>query len=325
MVDRKLFRPAIIGRLTNCYLVVDQIQPVAITVSPAGEIIDVASWNHLPPPTVGDTWPRRRLNLIDSVWWLTDLDGATSVALATDSDGQISPIFDQLPRDVQERATSRKYLNELVSKASSTVDNATWHYRTLRSQWYKVSCEVMLATSSASQNWNLGAGSIVDHEVVGASTLVSVRRANLRPLVFSSPYDLYAFSPESDNYSPLAIRKVSDIDITEHCWRRATPDAPFRDATDYFLNYSLHECAEAHRIGARNISSGIRDIDSHPVIETTFELADIPGVQFRRTDTLFNELGNKTGGLRGRLVFIAEDLANAHESLGAIQGPVFDF
>jgi hypothetical protein len=79
------------------------------------------------------------------------------------------------------------------------------------------------------------------------------------------------------------------------------------------------------RAGGRDIRLELRQIDSDPVIELSFELPDLPDVRLVRVDKPVNELGH-LAGLGSLTVLLDEDLAASDlvevllEDVGPVDG-----
>src|SRR4051794_29371423 len=69
---------------------VDRAQPVAATVSPTGEVLDVVSWSELVPPPQATAWPNRRIGVEGDGIIVQDLPDGLPVAVSVDPDGSLS-------------------------------------------------------------------------------------------------------------------------------------------------------------------------------------------------------------------------------------------
>jgi hypothetical protein len=88
------------------------------------------------------------------------------------------------------------------------------------------------------------------------------------------------------------------------------------------MDYAIGGCRAVVEHGGRDVRLELRQVDSDPVIELSFELPSVPGVRLVRIDRPVNELGH-LAGLRSLNVYIEEDLmGNMVEVLLEDVGPV---
>ncbi len=80
----------------RCIVAVDRAQPVAASVSPDGEVLDVASWAHEVAPPTEAAHPNRRIGVGDGRLVVQDLPGCRPVSLAVGADGTFAaePVTD---------------------------------------------------------------------------------------------------------------------------------------------------------------------------------------------------------------------------------------
>ncbi len=62
-----------------------------------------------------------------------------------------------------------------------------------------------------------------------------------------------------------------------------------------YLTYSVGQADHIRRLGATDVRLDLRDLDTWPVIELSFDVPDVPGVRFVQRDEPFDELGNLSG------------------------------
>jgi hypothetical protein len=167
----------------------------------------------------------------------------------------------------------------------------------------------------------IGRGSIVAFARIDRTAAICVRRGDKRPWEFEPPYELLVLSVVGSGMSePIAI---TPIDISERCWTRRTEPAELVRLVRGYMDYALGGPRVAIEHGARDVRLELRELDSDPVIELSFELPHLPDVRLVRIDKPVNELGHRAG-LGDLNILLEEDLAGSNliEVLLEDEGPV---
>lgn len=296
-------RPSLVCWIGSAYLAVDEIQPVAATISTNGELLSLVCWNHLPLPS-STAWPRRSVSSEGSTAWVRDLPDGPAVRLDLLPTGKLECSLAELS-DVPVRVGARSRYS--IDRCRVSHDPWQWLYLSPLTGlgWESRVQLTVTGQKLLNMSWNLGSGAITSHAVAGSTTAVCIRRALKRPWDFHATYDLYIIHP--DRTAPVEALRGDQIDISSLRWQIAPRVNNDRTLLRY-LPYTLSECRGAMRAGATDVQFTVRNIDAYPVIEISFLLASKGDARFRRIDEPFNELGVESGGLRDLGIFLEEDL-----------------
>ncbi|OZM83494.1 hypothetical protein [Pseudonocardia sp. MH-G8] len=294
----RYFRPALVGRQNETYLVVDEVQPFAVALSEHGNVLGEISWNHLEPPKAW-SWPPREIVVDDSSAWVRDLPDGPVVRITRSSAAE----WHATPTDPAEipDTARRKRSRFAMPRAVRVVGERRWAYtpRLDGFQW-----EASVNTDQLGEDrgsWALGPGSITCVAETEGAAAVCIRRAAKRPWDFHADHEMFLLEA-GHPHARTALRRDS-IDIRDRAW-----DAPQVDATSAvsrYLPYTLSEAQAARREGATEVSITIEEPDNRPLIKITFTL---DGRRYERVDEPIDELGRLAGGLRDLGIFLAEDL-----------------
>ncbi|MGH8930246.1 MAG: hypothetical protein ACRDZO_06320 [Egibacteraceae bacterium] len=301
-------------------MAIDKVQPVAVVVSPRGEVRCVASWARQVAPSSSSPWPNRRIAAEPGRLLIQDLPDGPVVSASVGPDGSVvaepvagsSRLLDSVvftyPRLFRAPQGDREQSVE-GWRFSSRLDGVRW------------SARVELVRGASPSTWSAGPGSIVAYAVHDGAAAICVRRAGRRPWQFNPVHDLYVLESGRSGISrPIP---VPAIDISDGCWPRTVGSAELARLLPEYLPYSIAESDAAARWGGRDVRICLDRLDSHPVITLSFGLADVPNVRFCRLDEPVNELGH-VAGLRALNVFLDEDLnGRLVDALSAVDGLVF--
>jgi hypothetical protein len=278
---------------------VDRTQPVVATVSLTGEIRDVVSWADIVPPPSAAAWPNRRIGVEGDRVVVQDLPDGKPVLVSISADGSLAATA---ARD--ELAVKWRYPRLLTAIPKSV---GSWQFISRRDD-YRLTAEVTYEGT-----WSAGRGSIVAHAVLGDVAVVAVRRADVRPWVFTPRHELVVLDGRSADLRPAPI---ASIDISDRCWpsRRADSVPLLRD----YLTHAFGDVAALRQRGGRDVHVHIAGFGENPVIEVEFSLDMAPGKRFVRRDEPFDELGNVAGLAFWNVIFDDESFDRLAE------GPVDD-
>jgi hypothetical protein len=307
MVAVRMFRPALVCPAGNFYLAVDEIQPVAVTISSAGDIVDVVSWHGLMTARSNPEEFRRDLSFRGATAWLTDQDGP-SVKLSVDTSGNVA-VREGVPDDPSASDLGHRYVAPVLVEERETAGRASWVFRTEADEnWLRYAATVRVETDGRTRVWELGRGSIAGYAVGGeGSAAVAVRRADKVPWTFRAPHELFVLARNADG-DWAGERRVAEIDITDRCWPPNVIEDPLRQVHKY-LDFSVRQCYDALEAGAHDIQLTVTNMERDPAVEITFSWRRFPGARFRNVDRLFDELGNYTGGFYARNMLLDECLS----------------
>lgn len=87
---RRTFSPCFVAALGSCYVFVDHLQPVAVSVSLDGEVIHVHSWANSVAPPAELAWPNRQLWRGSTALCVQDLPNGEIVELTADASCNLS-------------------------------------------------------------------------------------------------------------------------------------------------------------------------------------------------------------------------------------------
>lgn len=267
---------------------VDRTQPVAAMVSLTGEVRDVVSWADAIPPPSAAVWPNRRIGAEGDQVVVQDLPDGAPVVLSVGRDGSLA-----VAPARSEPAVGWRY-PRLLTAIPKSVD--AWEFRTHR-DGYRMEAEVVHGGT-----WVAGRGSIAAHAVVGDAAVVAIRRADVRPWVFTPRHELVVLDGRSAVPTPAP---VGPIDISERCWPSRRVDA-LRLLGEY-LEHTVGDVAVVRKRGGRDVRVHVAGFDDRPVIEVEFGLDAAPGTRFVRRDEPLDEFGNVAGLAFWNVIFDDED------------------
>jgi hypothetical protein len=89
-VQKRHLAPQFLAAVGPVVVAVDRVQPVAATVSPSGEVLDVVSWAELVAPPSLIAWPNRRIAIEGAGIVVQDLPDAQPVAVSVSPDGSLA-------------------------------------------------------------------------------------------------------------------------------------------------------------------------------------------------------------------------------------------
>lgn len=305
MAGPRLFRPALVCPVGHFYLAVDEIQPVAATVSLDGDVVDIVTWNDFPVPWSGPADFHRDLAFRGATAWLTDRDGP-SMKLSIDAEGNLE-VSEGAPAEPYADDIGHRYIAPVIPEVEELSGGANWLFKTNSDDWSRYAATVRVEGKGAAQAWELGRGSVASH-AVGAegSAAVAVRRADKVPTVFRAKHELYVLFRDA-NGGRSGSRRIADVDIADLCWPPRATEDPLRRVRDY-LDFSMGQCYDALRAGGHDVQLKVSDMERDPVVEITFSWDRFPGARFRIVDRPVDELGNYSSGLREENFFLDERL-----------------
>lgn len=271
MTGVRQLAPQFLPVVGSYVVAVDRAQPVAVTLSPTGEVRDAVSWAGAVPPPSAAAWPNRRIAVDGDRVVVQDLPDVRPVSVAVRRDGAlvVTPLR-------EEPDASWQYPRLLGAVPRSA---GPWEFRSYR-DGYRLRAEVVRPTT-----WSLGRGSIVTHAVLEDVAVVAVRRADVRPWVFAPQHELLVIDGE-----PVA---VAPIDISALCW--PSPRADVIPLLSEYLPFTLGQASVLRKRGGRDVRIHVAGLDSHLVVELEFGLDGEPGRRFVRRDEPLDELGNVAG------------------------------
>lgn len=291
---RRGFRPATIAPLDDGFVVVDELQPVAMFVDGRGRCSEPVSWRHLPPATEWH-WPPRSLYRDGSGVRIHERPDGPTVRLDRTPTG-LRVDTPSGSSDGPHLATQRL---AWPGRRATTTDGRTVLYETSHGSGWEA--WVTLDEGSADAVvLALGPGSVTcSAEATDGAAAACVRRAQKRPWDFHPAFDLVVVPPGE---SAAVTVRGGDIDITDLCWPRPPVDVPTVLA-DY-LPIVLADCRAAREVGADDVRFTVRELDRGPMIDIEFRRGSTPYI---RTDEPLDELGRPCG-LRAWAIFLEEDL-----------------
>jgi hypothetical protein len=263
---------------------VDRTQPVAATVSLAGEVRDVVSWAGAVSPPPAAAWPNRRIGVQGDRIVVQDLPDGQLVAVTVSPDGSLAATP---ARD--EPAVTWRYPRLLGAIPRSV---GSWEFTTQR-DGYRLTAEV-----AHGGTWSAGRGSIVAHAVLGDVAVVAIRRADVRPWVFGPLHELVLLDGRSAAPKPS---RLASIDISDRCW--SSPRADGVPLLGDYLKYTFGQVAALRERGGRDVRVHVAGFDADLVIEMEFGLDTAPAKRFVRYDEPFDEFGNVAGLAFWNIIF----------------------
>lgn len=308
---RRMLRPSLVTTVGKAFLAVDEVQPVAVLLSPSGEVLDKVSWrDEIEPVTERKGWPRRRL-----ISWGNDVtildEGCESWAhVSAESNKRLQLHPAVAISDLIAPSDSTASQTRISTNITFDRGEANWQATSqLDDLWWTSKIVIDLREDRCRRRWQFNEfGSITSGTLLddNAPTMAfCIRRAHKRPWQFRPEYSLVLTSRSADEVELLSIR---EIDITELCWRQSYDYLRTARLMSDYISYSYAEYLSAHRAGATMVDIRIRSLDSLPVIELRFMLPQLPGTVFRRLDVPFDEVGAFGSGLRDLGIFLEEDL-----------------
>lgn len=285
----RFLAPSFLVPAAPCLLAVDRVQPVAATVSADGEVLDVVSWAQEVPPPAEAVYPNRRIGIGDGRVVVQDLPAGDPVTLTIGAGGSVTKAR------AADSASLWDGLRVRHTRGSSQAGGkyGEWQLRTRLYYGNRWATQVERHADGVVSVWRAGHGTFVAHAMAGDVLAVCVRRADKRPWTFDPAHELYLLRARGPGIAtPI---EVGPIDVTDLCWDRGErPPDGFRGMQTY-LTFSTGQAEEVRRLGATDVRLVVRDLDTWPVIELSFDLPDVPGVRFVERDEPFDELGNLSG------------------------------
>src|SRR4051794_20647654 len=295
---RRTFRPALVAAVRGMWLAVDEIQPVAVSLARTGDVVDVISWNDLPPPqAVG--WPTRELITDGSTAWVRDQPDGPVVRIdaATTGSLTVQPVSAVPDLVGAARSHARFGLNRDLAG-----DEVSWSFRS-RLVDFRWEAQVVRTTVAAERSWSLGAGGISSCAAAGTAAAACVSRATKRPWTFRPDRDLFLVAVQGD---PVVALPHDALDITARCWPRPSPGR-IQEALAEYLPFTLAESRSAMAAGASDVQIRLSGLADLPAVETSFRWGE-PDRRYVRVDQPVDELG-RSFGLRFLNIALAEDIA----------------
>ncbi|OZM72740.1 hypothetical protein CFN78_14075 [Amycolatopsis antarctica] len=310
----RAFAPWYVTRLRTYFVAVDRSQPVAVSLSVSGQVLDVVSWAADAPAPETWEWPNRRVLPVEDELVVQDLPGGIGVTLDVDADGRLRYATGTLPEtrpDTPGRWVHRRFFGS-ANRRIEAGDGHVWAAEATVGQC-SVSARVSLtdAEGAVRELEIPSPGSVTSLATLGADLAVAcVQRAAKRPWDFAPEAQLWFVLPRP---AGLAPRFVPPLDITDLCRPRplGREHAVRRQQElSTYLTYSLGDLRTLREAGAERAELTVHgDIASGDVmVDLTFEMPHLPGVRFRRRDCPFDENGLLGGGLRDLNVSLREDL-----------------
>ncbi|MFD2419752.1 hypothetical protein [Amycolatopsis pigmentata] len=311
--ERRLFSPRFVTALGPHFVAVDRVQPVVVSISADGQLLDTRSWSREVAVPEASTWPNQKFAIDGRTLFAQSLPTGETVAVEVGADGRLEHgVADRWPAEASVVVRPRMWSAPPIVSPDHGDDGRTWSVRSKLDQ-FSWSADVTLTGKGGEiEALNIPEpASVVSYSSIGAETVaLCVQRANKRPWPFSPDIEMWLISAQPEG---LSSHVLPDIDITGLCWEKdMSPERKIKRQVEFsnYLSYSTGQYQGVRECGADNIELAVSgDVSAgEPVIDLRFTLDDIPGVTFVRTDRPFDELGNVAGGLRDMNVSLVEDL-----------------
>ncbi|SFT95762.1 hypothetical protein SAMN04487904_115110 [Actinopolyspora lacussalsi subsp. righensis] len=313
MDSKRPFRPGFICTTGSCFVAIDQVQPVAISLSPAGEVLDVTSWADQVSPAV--TKKRTIASGKDCVFvcdWPPSLSASSgmrtpfaTVVIAVAPSGQLSAsvsecteIPPQSRRDRYLKDPKDTYTIEDIHIIEEIQQNWVFRIHLIGKNWHS---EVLYETERIDFP---APAHITSQAVLGNVAAMCVQRANKRPWTFRPKCDIQLAT--ATEYG-LTSTQISSIDIGHLCWPRERNGTAVRRELGQYLDFACGSLYAAISKGAYDPQIVVHGIGLDTVIELWFKLDVFPGIDFCRQDIPFDETGN-IAGLRAYTIMLDEDI-----------------
>lgn len=282
------FRPSFVVGLPGGWLAVDEQQPVAVAVDPAGDVLDVVSWNRSAAPERFD-WPRREVVTNGRTVWVHDRPDGPTVRIERGPAGGLTATAEPVPERSPDQARS-------YSRFSLSRELTGWRFSSLSidHQW-------TAQAEHGDRVWSLGDGSIISCAVAGGTAAVCVRRAPKRPWTFRPDHHLVLL----DGGGTMTSALRDGLDTAELSWPGPGRGAVDRALADY-LPFTIGECRQAEAAGAADVRFEVADLDGLPTVATSFRWGP-DGTRFVRVDEPVDEIG-RVVGFRALGIILDEDL-----------------
>jgi hypothetical protein len=325
MSRSRFFAPGFVALVAPYFVAVDIVQPVAVVVSQHGELVSIESWAHHVAAPSESSWPNRRFGIASDRLLVQDLPVGEVVSLAVESDATMTTRV--VPASSFSRpGVSVKHPRMLSAPRGNRAESGEgWHFSS-RVHRYRWSAEVAFRRGGAATSWPVENGSIVARAWRDLNAAVCVRRGPSRPWEFDPAYELFVL--RAGRSGGVESIQVPPIDVTERCWNRKVDPLELVRMVREYMDFALGGCRAAIKHGARDVRLELRQIESDPVIELSFELTSMPDVRVVRIDKPVNELGH-LAGLRFLNITLEEDLGGSslievlREDVGAVDGRLY--
>ncbi|MGW4591064.1 hypothetical protein ACWEKJ_27405 [Amycolatopsis thermoflava] len=307
--QRRTFAPWYVTRLRSHFLLVDRFQPVAVSMSTNGRVVDVVSWASSAAAPEEPGWPNRRVVPGEDRLLVQDLPDGAGVVLEVTADGRLDHrIEPDVPEHLPGAIHRRLFAPVSLTVAAGDPGGHTWHIESMTDGFFRSAA----VTLSGVGRFDLPRpASVSALAAMGADlAFVCVQRADKRPWNFEPETQLWMVQARPDRLTP---RLMPALDITDLCWPRPLgPEHALRRQVELssYLSYSLSGLRFLQEFQAVNPELTIHgDVAAGDVtVDLTFGLPHLPDVRFRRRDRPFDERGVLAGGLRDLNISLEEDL-----------------
>ncbi|GAB2750398.1 hypothetical protein GCM10027174_26330 [Salinifilum aidingensis] len=307
MAAERPFRPGFVRAVGSCFVAVDEVQPVAMSLSPSGEVLDVTSWAEQTTPVTTKTRTiaagEDRAFVRD---WPTSLSAPSApraplatVAIDVASDGQLSPTVGEVA-EVPPQNRRDRHLRHTEEPHTIEEFQQDWTFRIHLTgvAWHSEAFH-------ASERVDFPApAEIRSQAVLDNVAAICVQRANKRPWPFHPDCDIQLLAAAEHG---LATAQVPNPDIAHLCWPRQRDDLAVRRELGEYLDFALGNLDAAAEHGAREPQMIVHGTGLDTVIELRFRLDAFPETVLCRRDVPFDETG-AVSGLRARNVVLDEDI-----------------
>jgi hypothetical protein len=323
MKNSRFFGPGFVAAVGPYFVAVDTVQPVAVVVSQQGAVMGVESWEQLVAPPAESPWPNRRFGVGPDSLLVQDLPDGDVVSLRISPEGTVETSLVPASAFMAERVLVRH--PRMIAAPRGNSIEAGWRFVSDVHRCRR-SAKVEFRSDNAAWTMPVGRGSIVAAARHGRVAAICVRRADQCPWEFDPAYQLCVV--RAGAAGTIELTEVPPIDITRRCWPREVDPADLVELVRSYMGYAIGGCRVAVKHGGRDVRLELRQVDSDPVIELSFELPSVPGVRLVRIDRPVNELGH-LAGLRSLTVYLEEDLAGSNvvevllEDVGPVDGRLY--
>lgn len=293
--------------MRNCYVFVDHLQPVAVSVSLVGEVVDVHSWVESVGAPEEPAWPNRQIWHGSAGLWVQDLPSGEIIEVSPDTSGRLSH---RVLDDGDDPSGMQQVQRRLWMSADARTPISGWSFDS-RLDGVAWSSSISYMDGSYSAFADLGTpASVLGFDVLDEGhASACIQKHNKRPWPFHPTIEMHVLRIEPQ--AGLSHMIVPSINVVDSCWPRRELNAQRRYANreelSNYLAYALGQHSGLYRLGAVQVRTTIRgDPDSGQAAILTF--FTIEGVEFCRVDRPFDELGNLAGGLRDMNVSLVEDV-----------------
>ncbi|WP_431926030.1 hypothetical protein [Amycolatopsis tucumanensis] len=267
---RRTFAPWYVTRLRSHFLLVDRFQPVAVSMSTNGRVVDVVSWasSAAAPEKLG--WPNRRVVPGEDRLLVQDLPDGAGVVLEVTADGRLDHrIEPDVPEHLPGAIHRRLFAPVSRTVAAGDPGGHTWHIESMTDGFFRSAA----VTLSGVGRFDLPRPASVSALAAMGDELafVCVQRADKRP---------WNFEPETQLWMVQARNTL--------CAGKWSSRRTCRTRCQAFLQ-------EFQAVNPELTIHG--DVTAGDVtVDLTFGLPHLPDVRFRRRDHPFDE-GRPLSGL----------------------------